>query len=96
MKNSTAARNSAHLIDIIPAGIGKDLGIREICEYFRLSREETMAFGDGENDIPMLKEAGISIAMSIASEKVREKADYITGSSEEAGITSALEHFGLI
>ncbi len=96
MKNSTAARNSAHLIDIIPDGIGKDLGIREISEYFGLSREETMAFGDGENDIPMLKEAGLSVAMSIASERVREKADYITGSSEEAGITSALEHFGLI
>ena len=96
LKNSTAARNSRHLIDIIPEGIGKDSGIREFCAYFGIKREETMAFGDGENDIPMLKEAGISIAMSIASEKVREKADYITGSSEEAGITSALEHFGLL
>ena len=55
-----------------------------------------MAFGDGENDIPMLKEAGISVAMSIASEKVRSAADHITGSSEEAGITSALEYFGLL
>ena len=96
MKNSTSARNSDHLIDIIPDGIGKDLGIREICEYFGISREETMAFGDGENDIPMLKEAGTGVAMSIASEKVRAVSDYITGSSEEAGITSALEHFGLL
>ena len=96
MKHSVSARNSDHLIDVIPAGIGKDNGIREICAYFGLEREETMAFGDGENDISMLKEAGTSIAMGIAAEKVRAEADYITGSSEEAGITSALRHYGLI
>ena len=96
MKHSVSARNSDHLIDVIPAGIGKDNGIREICAYFGLEREETMAFGDGENDISMLKEAGTSIAMGIADEKVRAEADYITGSSEEAGITSALRHYGLI
>ncbi len=96
LKHSTVARNSNHLIDIIPEGIGKDSGIREFCAWFGIKREETMAFGDGENDITMLREAGISVAMGIASEKVRAESDYITGTSEEAGITSALQHFGLI
>ena len=84
------------MIDLIPNGIGKDSGIREFCEYFGIRREETMAFGDGENDIPMMAEAGISAAMSIADERVKAAADYITLSSEEAGITLALEHFGLL
>ncbi len=96
LKHSASARNSEHLIDIIPEGVGKDSGIREICAWFGIKREETMAFGDGENDITMMREAGISVAMGIAGEKVRAAADHITGTSEEAGITSALEHFGLI
>lgn len=96
LKHSFTARNSGHLIDLIPNGIGKDNGIREFCDWFGIKQEETMAFGDGENDIPMMKAAGISIAMSIADAKVKEAADYVTASSEEAGISLALEHFGLI
>lgn len=96
LKHSLTARNTEHLIDLIPKGIGKDSGIREFCAYFGLRREETMAFGDGENDISMMSEAGISVAMSIADERVKAGADYVTLSSEEAGITMALEHFGLL
>ncbi len=96
LKHSSSARNTEHLIDLIPEGIGKDSGIREFCNYFGIRREETMAFGDGENDIPMLKEAGISVAMSIAEERVKAAAGYVTRSSEEAGITLALKHFGLL
>ena len=96
LKLSTSARNTEHLIDLIPDGIGKDSGIREFCAYFGIRREETMAFGDGENDLSMMTEAGISVAMAIADERVKTAADYVTLSSEEAGITRALEHFGLL
>ncbi len=91
-----SARNTEHLIDLIPAGIGKDSGIREFCEYLGISREETMAFGDGENDISMMKEAGISVAMGNAEDRVKAAADFVTGTTEEGGITDALKHYGLI
>ena len=96
MKHSFSARNSEHLIDLIPSGIGKDSGIREVCEWFDISAEETMAFGDGENDIAMMKTAGVSVAMGNADDRVKSTADYVTAVTEEAGITLALEHFGLI
>ncbi len=96
LKNIGTARNTAHLIDLIPEGIGKDSGIREISSYFGFTPDETMAFGDGENDIPMLKAAGIGVAMGSAEDHVKAASDYITTPSEEAGITQALLHFGLI
>ena len=96
IRHSWTARNCEHLIDLIPEGIGKDSGIREVCAHFGIDPAQTMAFGDGANDIPMLKAAGIGVAMRIAQDKVKESADYVTGSSEEAGITQALEHFGLL
>ena len=61
-----------------------------------LKREEIMAFGDGENDIDMLKFAGIGVAMGNASDEVKAAADYVTDSVDADGIAKALKHFGLI
>ena len=58
--------------------------------------EETMAFGDGGNDIDMLKYAGIGVAMGNAGDNVKEIADYITTSVDDDGITNALKHFNVI
>ena len=54
-----------------------------------------MAFGDGDNDEPMLREAGFGVAMANAEEKVKAAADYITGSNEEDGVAKAIERFVL-
>ena len=58
--------------------------------------EETMAFGDGGNDISMLRHAAIGVAMGNANDDVKETADYITTSVDEDGIQKALKHFGII
>ena len=55
-----------------------------------------MAFGDGENDIQMLKFAGVGIAMGNADDEVKAAADYVTDSVDENGIEKALRHFHLI
>ena len=55
-----------------------------------------MAFGDGGNDISMLKHAGIGVAMGQAKEEVKAAADYVTTSVDEDGISQAMEHFGII
>ena len=55
-----------------------------------------MAFGDGGNDIPMLKHVGMGIAMGNAAPHIQAAADYITPSEDEAGIMQALKHFHIL
>ena len=83
-------------LDIIPPTGGKDVGIQSVMEHYGLSPEEVMAFGDGENDLPMLRYAGIGVAMGSASDFVKSQADYVTGTVDELGILHALKHYGLM
>ena len=80
----------------IPKGNGKADGIRAALERYNLKAEETIAFGDGENDIPMLQICGIGVAMGNAKQLVKDSADYVTLSVREDGVSAALRHFGLI
>ena len=61
-----------------------------------LSPEETIAFGDGGNDISMLRFAGIGVAMGNAEDDVKASADYVTAGVDDDGIRKALSHFGLL
>lgn len=83
-------------VDITALGNTKQLGIDLICKHFDIDVAEAMAFGDGGNDIPMLRHAGIGIAMGNANDTVKAAADYVTTSVDENGIAHALQHFGLI
>lgn len=83
-------------IDIIPKNGSKAIGILQFMNRYNILQEETMAFGDGENDIPMLKFAGTGVAMGNASDSVKEVADYVTDKAIDDGIMKALHHFGLL
>ena len=63
---------------------------------FRSKQEDTIAIGDGGNDVSMLGYAGIGIAMGNATDEVKAHADYVTTSVDEDGIYNALKHFNLI
>ena len=54
-------------------------------------RMQTMAFGDGENDISMLKAAGAGVAMGNASEIVKQAADLVTKTNDEDGVAYIIE-----
>lgn len=79
--------------DITAQGTDKSKGLRAVMDILGLKREETMAFGDGGNDIPIVREAGIGVAMGNANESLKAVADYVTVCVEEEGIRKALEHF---
>lgn len=83
-------------IDIIPLGGGKSNGIKQYIKANNLKVEETMAFGDGDNDADMLKCVGIGVAMGNASYKAKQAADYITSDIDDDGIEKALKHFQII
>lgn len=83
-------------LDAIPANGGKPEGMRALMAHFGIRREETMAFGDGLNDVTMLAFAGIGVAMGNAEQAARDAADYVTGTVEEGGIAQALRHYEVI
>jgi len=96
LPNCDAVRWSPYFSDIVPKGSSKQVGIDKIIEYFNIPLEETMAFGDGGNDISMLRHAKIGIAMENAGEEVKQSADYITSAVDDNGIWNALKHFEII
>lgn len=83
-------------LDVIPAGGGKSTGMRAILAHLGLEMAETMAFGDGGNDVDMLHAAGIGVAMGNADRAVQCVADYVTDTVDDDGIFNALRHFGLL
>ena len=90
-ENLTVVQTAAFYLEIIPAVINKGQGIRDICQVLGISTEQVITFGDAENDIPMLRTAGMGVAMGNATEAVKAAADLVTLSNNEDGIAVALE-----
>lgn len=82
--------------DITSKGNNKQKGIDEMIRHFGFDLSETMALGDGGNDIPMLSHAAIGIAMGQANEEVKQSAHYVTTPIDEDGVWNALKHFEII
>ncbi|MBO5056122.1 MAG: HAD family hydrolase [Lachnospiraceae bacterium] len=87
------ACSSEYFLEIFPKGMNKGKALMLICEKEGIRREETIAFGDQELDIPMLEAAGIGVAMGNAIEELKQKADFITKTNNEAGIAYALDYY---
>ena len=96
VKHSIFPRWHPRFMDITPDDVSKADGIARIAEIFGWKMDELMAFGDGGNDIPMLRAVGTGVAMGNAEDYVKEEADYVTSDVRDGGIVNALTHFGLI
>lgn len=83
-------------IDIIPNEGGKQNGIKEVLKYYHINQNETMAFGDGQNDIDMFEFCHIGVALGNANKEVQQQADYVTDDIDDDGIYNALKHFHII
>ncbi len=79
--------------DLIPDDVCKADGILRVLDHYGFTREESMAFGDGYNDVQMLELAGIGVAMGNAPDEVKAHADYVTLTIEEDGVAAAIRHF---
>ena len=82
--------------DLIPADGGKPRGIQRFMAHYGITREQTMAFGDGGNDTDMLAYAGIGVAMGNATAEPKAAADYITDDVDHDGVRNALLHFRVL
>ena len=85
-----------HSSDVVPISGSKAAGVAKVVDQLGLKPENVMVFGDGLNDLELFDYAGISVAMGISHDKIKEKADYITKTLEEDGVFNALEGFGMV
>jgi len=85
-----------HSSDVVPNSGSKAAGVAKVVDQLGLKPENVMVFGDGLNDLELFDYAGISVAMGVSHDKIKEKADYITKTLEEDGIFDALEGFGMV
>lgn len=92
----TSARWYPTFCDITSAAADKANGICSIAQHLGIDLSETMAFGDGGNDISMLQTVGTGVAMGNALDEVKAHADYVTTDVDNDGVKNALEHFGII
>ncbi|MNH34041.1 putative phosphatase [compost metagenome] len=76
--------------------VSKSIAVQAVLDYFNFSPEEALAFGDGDNDIDMLEQVGLGVAMGNGSEALKSSADYITKKSIEGGIYHALQELKII
>lgn len=82
--------------EITKAPFNKGSAVRYLSDYLGIPIENTIAVGDSENDLGMLRTAGVGIAMGNALDYVKEAADDVTRSVEEDGVYYAFQKYGLI
>ncbi len=92
----TTTRWHPGFLDALAPGGGKDAGMTAVLDYLGLTPDEVMAFGDGGNDISMLRLAHIGVATGNAGDHVKAAADYVCPPVQEEGVLDAFRHFGLI
>lgn len=77
--------------DITCNEVSKGLAATKLCEYLNIDMDKTMAIGDSNNDLEMLQNAKIKVAMNNATEDIKKIANYITLSNEQEGVAVILE-----
>lgn len=84
-------RSEPYFLEIMPKGIDKGNALESLCKSIGIPISRTIAFGDGYNDLGMIKAAGLGVAMENAVPRIKEAAGYITSSNDEDGVAKALD-----
>lgn len=92
-------RSDPYYIECMAQGIDKAKSLSAICKILNIKQEETIAFGDGYNDLSMIEWCGLGVAMENAVDEVKSRANYITKSNNDNGVAyclNELEEKGLL
>nr|WP_247747447.1 Cof-type HAD-IIB family hydrolase [Alkalihalobacillus sp. BA299] len=82
-------------IEINASGVNKARAIEKVCIRLGITMDNVLAMGDSLNDLAMIKEAGVGVAMGNAQNHVKECADWVTTSNLEDGVAVAIRKWGL-
>ena len=89
----SGVRSQDVIYEVMPAGVTKAFALERLAQKLNIKVEEIMALGDANNDLEMLKFAGLGIAMGNASDYVKSLADNVTDSNDENGVAKAIEKY---
>ncbi|WP_059104254.1 Cof-type HAD-IIB family hydrolase [Shouchella shacheensis] len=96
-KGKTEITNSSPTnLEINALGINKASALKRVCQELNLSMDQVMAVGDSLNDIAMIHEAGLGIAMGNAQEAVKEVANWVTATNDQDGVAAAIQRWVVI
>ena len=86
-------KSKPHYLEIAPEGVDKGRSLARLAEHLGIAREEVMAFGDGQNDAPMLAWAGTGVAMANSCPEALRAADRIAPRNTEDGVAQVIEAY---
>ncbi len=86
-------RSDPFYVELLPRYVDKGVAVEKLAKHLEMPREKVICIGDSYNDMPMLRFAGMGVAMGNAQEEVKEMADYVTASNDEDGIVNVINKF---
>ncbi|OAS13300.1 Cof-type HAD-IIB family hydrolase [Paenibacillus oryzisoli] len=80
-------------LEMNPLGISKATGVETVCQLLGIAMSEVIAMGDSENDIAMIREAGLGVAMGNAQDEVKRIADITTVTNDEHAVAHIIRTY---
>jgi Cof subfamily protein (haloacid dehalogenase superfamily) len=90
-KEATAVRSQTYYLDVTPPGCDKGTFVQAMAKRLNISTDAVATIGDMQNDLPMFKASGLSVAMGNATDDVKKQATHTTTSNENEGFAGAIE-----
>jgi Cof subfamily protein (haloacid dehalogenase superfamily) len=87
------SKSLPYFLELAAAGVTKGAGLDFLSEHMGFTREETVAFGDGENDVELVAWAGYGIAVENAHDRVKAVADWVCPPASEEGVAQVLDAY---
>jgi Cof subfamily protein (haloacid dehalogenase superfamily) len=88
---TTPSYPGVDFINVVAPGVSKGRGLEALTAHLGITPAETVAIGDGNNDISLLSSAGLAVAMGNATSGAKEVADYVTLDVERGGVAAAIK-----
>lgn len=89
------AKSDTHYIDVNIKGINKSKGVKDLAQYLNIDLSEIICVGDNENDIEMIKAAGLGVGMANSCKELLEICDTVTLSNDECGVAKVIYDYVL-
>lgn len=91
----SVSRSKPTYLELTAPGVAKSTALRHLADYWQLPLSQTMAIGDGENDLPMMQAAGLGVAMGNALPTVKASIKTQVADNNHAGVAEAIQHYAL-